>query len=162
MYPVHDVDAILLLAMSLAAKRRPAELVEIIAAADLAQGVIPLEGKLIESFYRLSAYGLICELDGGYTLTADAQQIMTTGQRKKAVPEKRIFSIKENLADYHLNGEHAAILVTEEQISAAVAAHKAAKITMGRSWLVPKPKPVEDNNKRPGSRKPFPFRSNKK
>lgn len=162
MYPVHDVDAILLLALSLAAKRRPAELVEIIAAADLAQGVIPPEAKLIDSFYRLSAYGLICELEGGYTLTADAQQIMTTGQRKKAVPEKRIFSIKENLADYHLNGENAVILVTEEQVSAAVAAHQAAKITMGRSWLVPKPKPVEDNNKRPGSRKPFPFRAKKK
>ncbi len=162
MYPVHDVDAILLLAMSLAAKRRPAELVEIIAAADLAQGVIPLEGKLIESFYRLSTYGLICQLDGGYTLTADAQQIMTTGQRKKAVPEKRIFSIKENLADYHFNGEHAAILVTEAQVSAAILAHQAAKNNMGRSWLVPKPKPVGDNNKRLGSRKPFPFHSHKK
>ncbi len=161
MYPVHDVDAILLLALSLAAKRRPAELVEIIAAADLAQGVIPLEAKLIESFYRLSAYGLICELEGCYTLTADAQQIMTTGQRKKAVPEKRIFSIKENLADYHLNGEHTAILVTEAQVSAAILAHQAAKKNMGRSWLVPKPKPLEDN-KRPGSRKPFPFRSHKK
>lgn len=161
MYPVHDVDAILLLAMSLAAKRRPAELVEIIAAADLAQGVIPLESKLIESFYRLSAYGLICEMEGGYTLTPDAQQIMTTGQRKKAEPEKRVFSIKENLADYHLKGEHPPILLTEEQLSAAVLAHQAAKKSTGKNLLVPKAKPEEDKNKRPGQRKPFPFRSRK-
>src|SRR3989338_8138939 len=104
MYPVHDVDAILLLAMSLAAKRRPAELVEIIAAADLTQGAIPSESKLVESFYRLSAYGLIREVEGGYTLTPDAQQMMA-GQRKKADTEERIFGIKENLADYNLKGE---------------------------------------------------------
>src|SRR5450759_366803 len=126
MYPVHDIDAILLLAMSLAAKRRPAELVEIIAAADLAQGTIPSEAKLSESFYRLSAYGLICEQDGGYILTPDAQ-LMMTGQAKKAKTPERIYDIKEQLADYHLKGEHTAILVTEEQLGAAILAHRAAK-----------------------------------
>lgn len=154
MYPVHDVDAILLLAMSLASKRRPAELVEIIAAADLAQGVIPPETKLCDSFYRLSEYGLICEQDGGYTLTPDAQQILS-GQAKKAKSQERIHDIKENLADYHLNGEHPLILLKEEQIAEAVLAYQTARKTSGRNLLAPKPKPVFEPHKRPGQRKPF-------
>jgi len=154
MYPVHDVDATLLLSMSLASKRRPAELVEIIAAADLTQGAIPSELKLAESFYRLSAYGLICEVAGGYTLTPDAQQMMA-GQRKKADTEERIFGIKENLADFNLKGEHTPILLTEEQLGAAVLAHRASRKSTARNLLVPKPKPAEDS-KRPGQRRPFP------
>ena len=139
--------------MSLAAKRRPAELVEIIAAADLAQGAIPPETKLSDSFYRLSEYGLICAQDGGYTLTPDAQQILS-GHAKKAKTPERIHDIKENLADFHLNGEHAIILLTVEQIAEAIAAHQAGKRITGKNLLMPKPKPVEDN-KRPGQHKPF-------
>lgn len=154
MYPVHDVDAILLLAMSLAAKRRPAELVEIIAAADLTQGAIPPETKLSDSFYRLSEYGLLCEQDGGYALTPDAQQILS-GHARKAKSQERIFDIKENLADYHLNGEHAIILLTVEKIAAAVLAHQAAKTSSGKNLLIPKPKPVEEPYRHPGQRKPF-------
>ena len=154
MYPVHDVDAILLLAMSLASKRRPAELVEIIAAADLVQGVIPAETKLSDSFYRLSEYGLICEQDGGYTLTPDAQQILS-GHAKKAKSQERIYDIKENLADYHLNGEHPLILLKEAQIAAAVLAHQATKNSAGKNLLAPKPKPAFEPYKRPGQRKAF-------
>ncbi|OGS96205.1 MAG: hypothetical protein A3H31_09325 [Gallionellales bacterium RIFCSPLOWO2_02_FULL_57_47] len=154
MYPVHDVDAILLLAMSLAAKRRPAELVEILAAVDLAQDAIPPETKLSDSFYRLSEYGLICEQDGGYALTPDAQQIVS-GHAKKAKSQERIYDIKEKLADFHLNGVHTIILLTVEQISAAISAHQATKKSAGKNLLMPKTKPVEEDNKRPGQRKPF-------
>jgi len=153
MYPVHDVDAILLLAMSLAAKRRPAELFEILAAAELTQGALPSESKLMESFYRLSAYGLICEQEGGYTLTPDAQQIVSSRSRKAKTPE-RVYDIKENLADYNLKGEHTPILLTEEQLGAAMLAHQASKKSTARNLLVPKPKPAEDP-KRPGQRKPY-------
>jgi hypothetical protein len=153
MYPVHDVDAILLLALSLAAKRRPAELVEIIAAAELTQGAIPPETKLSDAFYRLSEYGLICAQDGGYTLTPDAQLILT-GQAKKAKTPERIYDIKEHLADFHLNGEHAIILLTVEQIAEAIAAHQTTKKSTGKNLLIPKPKPAEDL-KRPGQRKPY-------
>jgi hypothetical protein len=153
MYPVHDVDAILLLALSLVAKRRAAELKEIIAATELSQGAIPSETKLSDSFYRLSEYGLICAQDGGYTLTPDAQQ-MLTGHAKKALTPERIYDIKEHLADYNLNGEHAIILVTVEQIAAAIAEHQAAKKATGKNLLVPKPKPAEDLN-RSGQRKPY-------
>ena len=153
MYPVHDVDAILLLSLSLAAKRRPAGLVEIIAATDLAQGSIPSAAKLSDAFARLSAYGLIVEIDGGYTLSADAQQMMGS-QRKKDDNEKHIYRLKEHLADYHLEGEHTTIFVTGAQLLAAVAAHQKEKLTATRSMLMPKPKPVEDK-KRPTSYKPF-------
>ena len=153
MYPVHDVDAILLLSLSLAAKRRPAELVEIIAAADLTQGAIPAETKLSDSFYRLSEYGLICAQDGGYTLAPEAQQILS-GHAKKAKNQERIYDIKENLADFHLNGEHAIILMTAEQIAAAIKEHTASKQSTAKNMLMPKPKLVVED-KRPGQRKPF-------
>jgi hypothetical protein len=152
MYPVHDVDAILLLSLSVSAKRRPAELSEIIAATDLAQGVIPNETKLSDAFARLSAYGLIVETDGGYTLSADAQQMMES-QRKKDDNEKHIYRLKEHLADYHLQGEHATILVSEAQLLAAIAAHQAAKQPGTRNLLMPKPKAVEDKKRQPY--KPF-------
>lgn len=154
MYPVHDIDAILLLAMSLAAKRRPAELAEIIAAADLAQGAIPSETKWSDSFYQLSEYGLIREQDGGYTLTPDAQQ-MLTGQARKANAQERIYDIKEHLADYHLSGEHALILLTTEQIAAAISEHQATKASTGKNLLVPKTKPAVEPYRHPGQRKPF-------
>ena len=154
MYPVHDVDAILLLAMALASKRRPAELSEIIAAADLTQGAIPTETKLSDSFYRLSEYGLICAQDGGYALTPDAQLIVS-GHAKKAKSQERIHDIKEKLADFHLNGAHAIILLTAEQIAAAMSEHQASKRSAGKNLLMPKPKPAEIDSKRPGARKPF-------
>jgi len=154
MYPVHDVDAILLLALSLASKRRPAALVEIIAAADLTQGAIPNETKLSDSFYRLSEYGLISEQDGGYVLSTDAQQILSGHAKKAKVPE-RIYDIKENLADFYLNGEHAIVMLPVEQIVAAIAEHQAMKNSPAKNLLMPKVKPVEDFSKRPGQRKPF-------
>lgn len=154
MYPVHDVDAILLLAMSLASKRRPAELTEIIAASELTQGAIPPETKLSDSFYRLSEYGLIRAQDGGYVLTPDAQQIVS-GHARKAKSQERIHDIKEKLADFYLNGEHAIILLTVEQIAAAISEHQATKKSAGKNLLMPKPKPAEIDSKRPGTRKPF-------
>lgn len=140
MYPVHDVDAILLLSLSVAAKRRPADLLEIITATDLAQGAIPSEFKLSDAFARLSAYGLIVETDGGYTLSADAQQMMAS-QRKNDDTAKKMYRLKEHLADYHLNGEHMTILVHPDLLLAAIQAYRNAK-TPGRSWLMDKPKAV--------------------
>ncbi len=140
MYPVHDFDAILLLALGLASKRRPAELVEVIAAADLIHGAIPSETKLSDAFARLSAYGLICEQEGGYTLSEDAQQ-MVARLRKKAEVRERVFDLKESLADYRLNGEHQMVQVSPEQLLAAIHAHKKSR-SSERSWLIEKPKPV--------------------
>ncbi|HEY0664486.1 MAG TPA: hypothetical protein VGD24_00280 [Gallionella sp.] len=139
MYPVHDVDAILLLAMSLAAKRRPAELVEIIAAADLSLQAVPTSARMTDSLHRLGSYGLITETPDGYSLTA-AAQLMLTGHAKKALPQERIRNIREHLADHNRQGDALDIHVTEKQVDAAIVAHRANK--QQRSWLTPKPKPV--------------------
>lgn len=162
MHPVHDVDALLLLAMTISAKRRPAELVEIIAAADLLQGAIPAELKLAEAVHRLSSHGLISAIDGGFALTPEAQKIMT-GQPKKADTEERIFSVKEKLSAYIAKGEHPPILVTVEQLSAAMLAHQNSGKGAGKNLLVPKPKAAEVERKSPGlrQRKPLPARRRK-
>jgi len=140
MYPVHDVDAILLLSLSVASKRRPADLAEIVTAIDLVQGTIPTANKLSDAFARLSAYGLIVEVDGGYTLSADAQQMMAS-QRKNDDTAKKMYRLKEHLADYHLNGEHTTILVHPDLLLAAIDTCQKTK-TSGRSWLMDKPKAV--------------------
>ncbi len=155
MHPVHNVDAILLLALLHAAKRRPAELVEIIAAADLTQETIPPAIKFSESFSRLSEHGLICAQDGGYALTPNGL-LMLSGHAKKAIAQERIHDIKESLAAYRLRGEHELVSVSEKQISEAMLAHKATKRSAGKkNMLMPKPKPVEESGKRPGQRKPY-------
>ncbi len=63
MHPIHEVDAILLLSLSVAAKRRPADLAEILAAIDLAHGAIPSGAQLSKAFASLSAHGLIVGID---------------------------------------------------------------------------------------------------
>jgi hypothetical protein len=151
MHPVHDVDVLLLLAMAVSAKRRPAELVEIIAAIDLIQGAIPSELKMVEGFARLSTSGLVCEAQGGYTLTPVAQKIMS-GQPRKADTQERTFGIKEKLSTYDTQGEHAAIVLAAEQLGAAIVAHRAAGKAVARNLLLPKPKAQEADGKLPGQR----------
>lgn len=156
MHPVHDVDALVLLSIAISSKRRPAELVEIIAANDLIHGSVSLKSELAEAFHRLSQYGLIVQAGEGYALTPVALT-MLSGGRKKADNEERLTGIKAALAAYHLKGEHPVILVTMEQLSAAVLAHQEAKEHAGKNLLVPKLKPVIDA-KRPLRRKPLPSR----
>lgn len=155
MYPIHDTEVLLLLAMALSSKRRPAELVEIMAAIDLTHGSIPAELKLIEAFHRLSTHGLIGEEAGRFTLTPDGQKIMADQPRKKVDAEERVFGIKENLAMYNSNGEHAPILITAEQLGVAIRAHRTSAKGSGRNLLVPKPKAAEGSGPRGGPwRKP--------
>jgi hypothetical protein len=153
MFPVHDVDAFLLLALSLASKRRPADLTEIIAAGDLIQGAACSELDLSEAFLRLSTHGLIAEVEGGYALTPDAQTLLT-GQRKKADAHERVVGVKEKLTAYNPKAECPPVQVSVEQLAAAVLAHQAAKNSAGRNLFVPKPKPAETNPRR----KPLPPR----
>ena len=155
MHPVHDVDALLMLATTLSSKRRPAELVQIIAALEMMQGAIAYELKWGEVFHRLSTCGLICEVEGGYRLTAEGETMMGD-VTKKDDTEKRILSTKSKLSAYTPSGEHPAIVLTHEQIGAAGLAHRVSAKGTGKNMLVPKPKPVETKkNKRPGPwRKP--------
>ena len=149
MHPIHDVDAVLLLATALAGKRRPAELAEIMAAADLIHGFVPFEAKLREAFSRLGEHGLICAADGCYALTPAAQEILA-GLPKKADAAEHLIWIKGKLGAYKPKGEHAPILLTAEEVVAAIAAYRASAKGAGKNLLIPKPKAAEGDSKRPG------------
>lgn len=82
MHPIHDVDVVILLATMMSSKRRPAELVELVAAADMIQGFIPYESKLGDAVSRLSCHGLICQEGQGFALTPDATKILAAMPRK--------------------------------------------------------------------------------
>lgn len=141
MLPVHEVDAILLLSLAVAAKRRPAELVDIITAIALENDEIPTRNKLSEAFARMSACGLVLEIDGGYTLSADAQAMMAS-QRNKDDTAKKIERLKSHLADYQPQGKHQNIRVSHEQIIDAIQGFNAARNeNYGKNLLTTKPKP---------------------
>jgi hypothetical protein len=139
MHPVHDVDAILILSLSVAAKRRPADLVEIVTAISLAQGAIPAAPLLSDVFVRLSACGLIVGIDGGYTLSADAQEMLAS-RHNKDDNEKMLTLIMEHLTKYKSKGAHPSITVSAEQFLVAVKESRAASIGPVRSLLTSKPK----------------------
>ena len=156
MHPIHDFDVLLLLTTAISSKRRPAELVEIIAAADLLQQTLPTEAKMVEAFSRLATNGLIVESEGGgYSLTPDAQKLVERLPKKADVAE-RTFIVRDKLSEYNAKAVHAAIVVTEEQIKAAIAAHKLASESKVKNLPVPKPKP-EEQTQRPGQRQRKPF-----
>lgn len=162
MHPIHDVDALILLATALSSKRRPAEIVEIVAAIDLIQDNIPAEPKLVEAFSRLATHGLISEVEGRFALTPDAQKIIQTLPRK-ADNAERLFSIKDGLSEHNAKGTFAAIQLTDDQFRAAIVAHRAAAATTAKNMLVPKPKPEDKSVQKPGQRqrKPMPARRRK-
>ena len=151
MHPIHDVDVLLLMATALASKRRPAELVEIMAAADLLHGSIPLDVDLAAAFLRLSTHGLISEVEGRFTLTPDALEFMAgVRHKRKAEPAERLLAVKQQLADYTPKAEGTAIRLATEQIGAAILAHRVFLKGPGRNMLVPRPKAAVDKAKRPG------------
>ena len=156
MHPIHHADVLLLMAIALSSKRRPAELAEIMAAADLIQGSIPLDVDLAAAFVRLSTHGLIGEEAGRFTLTADALKLLSAvRQKRKAEPAERLLAIERELAGYIPRTEAAAIRLATEQIGAAILAHRVFLKEPGRNMLVPKPKPAVDKKKHPGPwRKP--------
>lgn len=156
MSPIHDVDVLLLLATALAAKRRPAEAADIVAAVDLIQGNIPNEEKLSEAFSRLGTSGLLAEAAGGVALTAAAEKLIEILPRK-GEHAQRLFELKGLLGAYKPPGEGAAVVLGAEQLRAAILAHRAAAAGAGKNLLVPKPKP-EAGQARPGQRqrKPMP------
>lgn len=156
MFPIHDVDVLLLLATALAAKRRPAEPVDVMAAIDLIQGNIPVEEKLSEAFVRLGAGGLLTETEGRVALTAAAEKLAEM-LPTKGEHAQRLFELKGLLGAYTPQGDGATITFTPEQLRAAIAAHRSAAAESRKNLLVPKPKP-EAAQARPGQRrrKPMP------
>jgi hypothetical protein len=139
MRPVHDADVTILMATTLSSKRRPAQLVEIVAAADLLQGAIPYVEKLGEAMRRLSAAGLIAATEGGFTVTPVALEMMVR-QHKKAATEDVVIALKGHLAAYIPKQDYPSILLTEQQLGAAIQEYKVSRKTPGKNLLMPKPK----------------------
>ena len=111
---------------------------------------------MVEAFSRLATNGLIVESEGGgYSLTPDAQKLVERLPKKADVAE-RTFIVRDKLSEYNAKAVHAPIVVTEEQIKAAIAAHKLAGESKVKNLLVPKPKP-EEQTQRPGQRQRKPF-----
>lgn len=139
MHTVSDVDVIILMATTLSSKRRPAELVEIVAAADLIQGSIPFVEKLGDALQRLSTWGLISATEGCFTLTRIGREIMAK-QPKKTATEELIIAIRSELIAYSPIEEYSSHVPAREQLVAAIEAHKIARKASGKNLLMPKPK----------------------
>ena len=135
-----DIDAVILLATALAAKRGPATLVAIVAAADLLQGLVPYPAKLGEAMRRLAAAGLIGALGDGFALTAAGERIVA-GLPKKAETAERLAAVHHGLNRHVAAADMATIELSAEQLAAAVRIHKAAKGGSGQNLLMPKPRP---------------------
>lgn len=157
MQVIHDVDVLTLLATALAAKRRPAELLEVIAGIDLINGNVPTESKLSEAFARLGENGLLVESEGGLALTAAAVDMIEQLSRK-GDNAQHLFELKSLLAASKL-AAGAALKVDSTEIKTAIDTHRAMARSGGKNLLVPKPKP-EAAKARPGQRqrKPMPKR----
>lgn len=135
-----DIDAVILMATMLASKRRPAELVEIVAAADLIQGSIPFVESFGNAMARLSTRGLIGAVDSGLVLTAAGMDIMARQPRKAAMDEL-VSILRFELAVYRPKEDGPALALSGKAISTAVLAHKASRNAAGKNLLMPKAKP---------------------
>ncbi|WP_371325072.1 hypothetical protein VX159_06025 [Dechloromonas sp. ZY10] len=158
MHPIHDHDPLLFLAVALAAKRRPAELVDVVAAIDLLQIAIPGEQRFVDSFARLSAAGLLLGQGDGIALTP-AGLALFEALPKLTDGEERVFSVKQALSGYTPSTAEP-LAVDAAAVAAAIAEQRSAAAGRAKNLLVPKPKPVDNSKSRPGQRqrKPLPAR----
>ncbi|KAB2962580.1 hypothetical protein [Zoogloea sp.] len=155
MYPTNDIDAQLLLATLIASKRRPAELVEIVAAADVLGCPVTSGNLWAESFRRFATHGLIVAAEGGYALTPAGQAL---GEKlpKKADTSERVFLVRERLSAYVPAEKSPSVPMSAEQFEEAMAAHAVAAKQGGKNLLMPKPKVDEDAQRGRGpGRRPF-------
>lgn len=147
MYPINDIDAQLLLATLIASKRRPAELVEIVAAADVLGCPVTSGNLWAESFRRFATHDLMVAVDGRYALTPAA---LALGEKlpKKADTAERVFLVRERLSEYTPAEKTASIPMSVEQMEAAMAEHAANAKQGGKNLLMPKPKLTEEEEQR--------------
>ena len=157
MSPIHDVDVLLLLAVSLAAKRRPAEPVDIIAAIDLIQKNVPNEEKLSDAFLRLGSAGLMCASGTGIILCEPAKAMIEQLPRKADTAE-RLFSLRDALSVWTpvAEGSAAPIALPAIELRAALQAYRASEAGSAKNLLMPKVATSEPAA-RPGQRKRKPM-----
>lgn len=159
MHPIHDTDPLLLLAVSLAAKRRPAALEEVVAAIDLMQEKIPGESKFIDTIARLAVAGLLHAPEGGLALTAAGESLIAPLPRKAEAGEQ-LLVLKQALAAYMPSAEQPPVVLANADVLAAFVAQRTAAKSTAKNLLVPKPKTADTSKARPGQRqrKPMPAR----
>lgn len=133
----HDLDAGILMAVTLSSKRRPAALIEIVAAADLILGFVPFAEKVVAAIERLSARGLIGMSEDGLVLT-DVGLEMMSKQPRKGSQEDILAAVKGSLTAWRPRAEYPPVLLALEEIDSAIRTHKATRKT-GKNVLMPKP-----------------------
>lgn len=149
MHPLRDIDAILLLATALAAKRRAASLREIVAATWIFGRAFPSESGLRKAFLRLSSHGLIESREGHFRLSRAAEDLLA-GQARTKSPETQVQQLGQALRDYAAADTHPAIRLEIEEIRGAILAQQAAAREGGGNLLMPRPKAAERDRGRPG------------
>lgn len=157
-----DIEALLLLAVSLAAKRRPADLQEVMAATDLIHSPIPGQILLRNAFSRLATLGLLCETgEGCFALTDAGAALIAAGSQRNDL-NIRLKTVREQLAACKHPADQPPLLVTPERFDKAILGHRAAAQSPAKNLLVPKPK-TDGDKSRPGQRqrKPMPARKRK-
>ncbi|KAF7598253.1 MAG: hypothetical protein CGU28_13035 [Candidatus Dactylopiibacterium carminicum] len=125
MHPVHDADALLLLALVLASKRHPATLEETIIALHSVRPELPGGVRLREAFARLSAHGLIQPNEAGYTLTAAAETLLSQVPVRGEL-DNRLFEIKRALIDLEPVAGIEPIRLESQRVTEAVQAFRAS------------------------------------
>lgn len=151
MPPFEDLDALMLLAMMLAAKRRPAALNEVIAALDLLEGGLPPQVQIGKSFARLSEAGLLQEQEGGFALNAAAESLLT-GLKKKSDTMARIKVLRERLANHTQEVPATPIALTPKALGDAVLAFRTAEKSSKHTLLAERPRPAETDKRKPAPR----------
>lgn len=151
MPPFQDLDALMLLAMMLAAKRRPAALAEVIAALDLLEGGLPPQVHIGKSFARLSEGGLLREEEGGFALTAAAETLVT-GLKKRSDTAARIQVLRERLANHAPDAPAAPIALSPKQLGDAILAFRAAEKSSKHTLMAERPQPAAQDKGKPAPR----------
>lgn len=141
MHTQHELDAVILTAIMLSSKRRPAQLVDVVAAADLIQGFVPFPEKLGAAIERLSALGLVAAADGGLTLTEAARELLAK-LPVKIGPQDLAAAVADVLREWRPRAGHAPLLPDPQELGAAVRAYKATRKAPGKNLLMPKPQVV--------------------
>lgn len=154
MYPIHDTDAQLLLATLIAAKRRPAALTDIVAAAEFMGFPVTAPGAWATAFERFLTHGLLAAVGEGYALTPAAVHLVE-GLPRKAEADERVFLVRERLAAWKPAVEHAGTVISAAHFEAALQEHAKLAQQGGKNLLMPKPKrDEEDERRRPFGRRP--------
>jgi hypothetical protein len=125
MQPVFDADALLLLALVPASKRRPATLEEIVIALAAVRPELPGAARLRDAFARLSAHGLLLASNEGYGLSETAQAMLAQVPAKGELGA-RLFALKQLLADYTASAELPATELSAAHIGDALKAYQAS------------------------------------